>query len=74
MDDVWQLIVGSSATQSVGRPTLEKVTVPVASPGSPAAERVSAVPYGTVDGAADSLNGGSALMTVKLAPVAVVRR
>ena len=71
MDEVWQLIAGSAATQSVVPPEV-KVTDPVASPGRPAAETVSAVPYGTEDGAADSVNGGSALVTVKLAPVAVV--
>ena len=41
--DVWQLIAGIVATQSVGPPDV-KVTVPVAAPGSPAADSVSAAP------------------------------
>ena len=69
--DVWQLIAGRSALHS-GDPPEEKVTVPVASPGRPATESVSCAPYATLDGAADSVKVGFALVTVKLAPVAVV--
>jgi hypothetical protein len=68
---VSQLVAGSVVTQSVDPPEV-KVTVPVALPGRPVTDSVSAVPYGTVDGAADSLNVALALVTVKLAPVAVV--
>ena len=57
--------------QSVDPPDV-KVTVPVASPGRPVTESVSAVPYGTLEGAADSVKDGSALVIMKLAPVAVV--
>ena len=48
------------------------VTVPVAPAGSPETERESAVPNGTLDGAADSVIVVLASVTVKLAPVAVV--
>ena len=71
VDDVSQLVAGSVATQRVDPPEVN-VTVPVASPGSPLSDSVSAVPYGTLDGAADSLKVGFAVVTVKLAPVAVV--
>jgi hypothetical protein len=68
--DVWQLIAGSVAVHS-GEPPELKVTVPVASPGRPATETVSCVPYGMLAGAAASVIDVAALVTVKLAPVAV---
>lgn len=69
--DVEQLAAGSVATQSVDPPDV-KVTVPVAPPGSPDTERVSAVPNGTLDGAADSVIVVLAKVTLKLAPPALV--
>ena len=69
--DVWQLSAGRSAVHSVDPPEV-KVTLPVASPGRPASDSVSAVPNGTLAGAADSVKDGSALVTMKPAPVAVV--
>ena len=71
VDDVSQLVAGSVATQSVDPPDV-KVTVPVAFAGRPVTDSVSAVPYAMLAGAADSVKVGSALVTVKLAPVAVV--
>jgi hypothetical protein len=68
--DVAQLIAGRVATHSVDAPDV-KVTVPVAPAGSPETETVSAVPYGMLAGAAASLIEVGALVTVKLAPVAV---
>lgn len=67
--DVAQLVAGSVATHSVVPPNLN-VIVPVAFTGSPDVESVSAVPYGMVAGAADSVIDVVALVTVKLAPVA----
>ena len=69
--DVWQLKVGSSVVQSVAPADLN-VTVPVASPGRPAIDSVSALPYGMLAGAAASVSDGSALVTTNDAPVAVV--
>ena len=68
--DVWQLIADNAAMQSTEPPDL-KVTVPVASPGRPATDSVSFAPYAMVAGAADSVIAVSALVTVKLAPIAV---
>jgi hypothetical protein len=68
--DVAQLEGGSVATQSVDPPDA-KVTVPAIPAGSPETETVSAVPYGMLAGAADSVIEVLALVTVKLAPVAV---
>ena len=65
--DVEQLAAGSVATQSVDPPEV-KVTVPVAPAGSPDTERESAVPNGTLDGAADSVMVVLANVTLKLAP------
>ena len=48
-----------------------KVTVPDAPAGSPAVDSVSAVPYGMLAGAADSVMDVLALVTVKVAPIAV---
>ena len=70
VEAVWQLIAGKVAVQSE-EPPEEKVTVPVASTGSPATDRVSCDPYGMDAGDADSVIAVSALVTVKLAPVAV---
>ena len=69
--DVGQLVEGSVATQSVDPPDV-KVTVPVAPAANPDTESVSLVPYGTLAGAAASVSVGVALVTVKLAPFAVV--
>ena len=66
---VWQLVVGNVAVHSVEPPEV-KVTVPVASSGSPVIERVSCMPNAIVDGAANSVIDVSASVTVKLAPVA----
>jgi hypothetical protein len=68
--DVAQLSAGNVATQSVVAPDVN-VTVPVAPAGRPATDTVSAVPYGMTAGAADSFIEVLALVTVKLAPVAV---
>lgn len=67
---VAQLNAGNVATQSVDPPVVN-VTVPVAPTGKPATDTVSAVPYGMLAGAADSLMDVGALVIVKLAPVAV---
>ena len=67
---VAQLTAGSVATQSVEPPDL-KVTVPVAPAGRPDTETVSLVPKGMLAGAAVSVIEVLALVTVKLAPVAV---
>jgi hypothetical protein len=66
---VAQLVAGSVATHSVVPPDLN-VMVPVALTGRPDVESVSAVPYGMVAGAADSVIDVLAFVTVKLAPVA----
>ena len=68
--EVAQLNAGSVATHRVDPPDV-KVTPPVAPPGSPATDSVSAVPYGMLAGAADSIIDVAALVTVKLAPIAV---
>jgi hypothetical protein len=67
---VAQLIVGNAAMQSVDAPEVN-VTVPVAPAGRPETDTVSAVPYGMLAGAAASFIEVGALVTVKLAPVAV---
>ena len=69
--DVEQLAAGSVATHSVDPPEVN-VKVPVAPAGSPETDSESAVPKGTLDGAADSVMEVLASVTVKLAPVAVV--
>jgi hypothetical protein len=69
--DVGQLAAGSVATQSVLPPDVN-VTVPVALAGSPDTDSESAVPNGTLDGAADSVIVVLASVTLKLAPVAVI--
>jgi hypothetical protein len=68
--DVAQLTAGNVATQSVDAPDVN-VTVPVAPAGRPETDTVSAVPYGMLAGAAASFIDVGALVTVKLAPVAV---
>ncbi len=67
--DVAQLVAGNVATQSVAPPDLN-VIVPLAFTGRPEVESVSAVPYGMVAGAANSVIDVVALVTVKIAPVA----
>ena len=67
---VAQLVAGNAATQSVD-PLDANVTVPAAPAGRPADDTVSAVPYGMLAGAADSVMEVPAFVTVKLAPVAV---
>jgi hypothetical protein len=68
--EVAQLVAGSVATQSAVPPDLN-VMVPEAFTGRPVVDSVSAVPYGMVAGAADSDIDVLALVTLKLAPVAV---
>ena len=67
---VWQLVAGSVAVQRVAPPEV-KVTVPVAPAGNPAMESVSCDPKPIDGGDADSVIDVPALVTVKLAPVAV---
>ncbi len=67
--EVWQLVTGKVAVQSVAPPDVN-VTVPDAVPGSPATDSVSCVPYAIDAGAADLVIDVSALLTAKLAPVA----
>ena len=71
MATVWQLVADRDATHSVVLPEVN-VTVPVAPAGNPSAETVSVDPYTMLAGAADSLSVTVALVTAKLAPVAVV--
>ena len=54
--------------QSV-EPPEAKITVPVATPGSPATESVSCAPYTIVAGAAASVNEGVALVIVSVVVV-----
>ena len=56
--------------QSVDPPEV-KVTIPIAPPGNPVTDSVSCDPYPIDAGDADSLIAVSALVTVKLAPIAV---
>jgi hypothetical protein len=68
--DAAQLTAGKVLVQSVVLPDVN-VTAPVASAGRPDTESVSAVPYGTVAGAADSLKEVDARRTMNAAPTAV---
>ena len=67
--DVVQLVAGRMAVHSVVLPE-RNVIVPVASPGSPDTDNVTAVPYATLAGAADSVKTVGAGVTTKDAPVA----
>jgi hypothetical protein len=67
---VWQLMSGRSAVQSVDPPDV-KVRVPVAAAVKPAIESVSWSPKGMLAGEAPSVIDVLALVTVKLAPVAL---
>jgi hypothetical protein len=66
---VEQLVIGSVTEQRVVLPEVN-VMLPVAFPGSPETDNVTAVPYPTVAGAADSVNAVGASVTVNDAPVA----
>jgi hypothetical protein len=67
--DVAQLVAGSDTVHSVMLPDMN-VTLPVALPGSPDTDTVTAVPYPTVAGAADSVKDVGAGVIRKVAPLA----
>ena len=68
--DVWQLVAGSVAVQSVTPPAL-KVIVPSTPPGRPVTESVSWSPYATVGSEANSAIDDATRVIEKLAPVAL---